>query len=73
MTDVQIAFEREQDVRRATDWPPTAEQINALPENVRRYIHHLETVCDPAGDVRRMALLEVENECLRLMVAEVAP
>jgi hypothetical protein len=30
---------------------PTAENINALPEPLRRYIHGLETRCDPAGDL----------------------
>jgi len=37
-------------------WRPTAENVNALPESVRRYVHDLETRCDPAGDVQRMAL-----------------
>lgn len=31
---------------------PDAEHINSLPEPLRRYIHDLETRCDPAGDVR---------------------
>lgn len=34
------------------DWQPTADAINALPEPLRRYIMHLETICDPAGMVR---------------------
>ena len=34
------------------DWTPTADNINALPEPLRRYIHTLETDCDPAGTVR---------------------
>ncbi len=37
-------------------WLPTAENVNALPEGIRRYIHDLETRCDPAGDVQKMAL-----------------
>jgi hypothetical protein len=32
------------------NFSPTPEQINTLPLNLRRYIHHLETVSDPAGD-----------------------
>src|SRR5262245_48596324 len=36
-------------------WLPTAENVNALPEGIRRYIHDLETRCDPAHDVQRMA------------------
>jgi hypothetical protein len=31
-------------------WAPTAENINKLPEPVRRYIHDLETNTDPAGN-----------------------
>jgi len=30
-------------------WHPTSENINALPPPLRRYIHDLETNCDPAG------------------------
>ena len=37
-------------------WLPTAENINALPEGIRRYVHDLETRCDPAHDVQKMAL-----------------
>lgn len=33
------------------DWLPTAANINALPEPLRRYIHDLETRADPSGDV----------------------
>ena len=38
------------------DWTPTPENINALPDPLRRYIHQLETVCDPAGDQQELAL-----------------
>src|SRR5215475_5945544 len=37
-------------------WLPTAANVNALPEGIRRYVHDLETRCDPAGDVQKMAL-----------------
>ena len=37
-------------------WLPTAENVNALLEGIRRYVHDLETRCDPAGDVQTMAL-----------------
>jgi hypothetical protein len=30
----------------------TPDEINALPDRVRRYIHDLETNCDPAGTIR---------------------
>jgi hypothetical protein len=36
-----------------------------LPEPLRRYIHDLETVCDPAGDVAEMVRLREENKALR--------
>src|SRR5215469_4933682 len=35
---------------------PTAENVNALPEGIRRYVYDLETRCDPADDVQRLAL-----------------
>jgi hypothetical protein len=47
------------------DWTPTAANINALPEPLRIYIHDLNTVCDPAGDVRELFRLQVENRMLR--------
>lgn len=37
-------------------WLPTAENINALPEPIRRYIHDLSTRCDPAGEVRELTI-----------------
>src|SRR5215468_9574576 len=37
-------------------WLPTAENVNVLPEGIRRYIHDLETRCDPAHDMQKMAL-----------------
>lgn len=36
---------------------PTSAEINALPARVRTFIHDLETRCDPAGDVQRLAAL----------------
>ena len=47
------------------DWTPTPTNINALPEPLRDYIHDLETVCDPAGDVRELFRLQTENRMLR--------
>ena len=38
------------------DFSPTAEQINALPDGLRTYIHALETRCDPAGEVRELVV-----------------
>src|SRR5215470_16500710 len=37
-------------------WLSTAANVNSLPEGIRRYVHDLETRCDPAHDVQKMAL-----------------
>jgi hypothetical protein len=47
------------------DWTPTPANVNALPEPLRGFIHDLETVCDPAGDVRELFRLQTENRMLR--------
>jgi len=39
-------------------WLPTAENINALPEPVRKYIHDIETNTDPAHIVRENILIK---------------
>ena len=43
-------------LRALEGWLPTPANVNALCEGIRRYIHDLETRCDPAGDVQTMAL-----------------
>ena len=35
---------------------PTAANVNALPEGIRRYVQDLQTRWDPADDVQKMAL-----------------
>ncbi len=37
---------------------PLASEINALPERMRKYVHDLETDCDPAGEKARIICLE---------------
>ncbi len=54
-------------VQVAVNWTPTAENINALPEPLRKYICNLETRCDPAGLVRENAQLRDLNEGLQAM------
>lgn len=49
---------------------PTPEEINALPEKFRLYIHDLETRCDKSGDVQTIALLREDREALLLEVEE---
>lgn len=44
------------DIPLPEQWIPTADAINALPEPLRRYIHDIETRCDPAGDIRELTL-----------------
>lgn len=56
----------------------TAEEVNALPERVRQYIHFLETDCDSAGTIRENWCLREENAALRQKLAgahqqEIAP
>lgn len=41
-----------------TDWLPTAENINALPEALRKFVHDLETNADPAGMMAENTLLK---------------
>ena len=42
-----------------------AEEINALPERLRKYVSALETECDPAGTIRENFRLREENATLR--------
>ena len=42
------------------NWTPTPENINALPEKIRGYIHGLESLCDPAGMVAENILIRDE-------------
>lgn len=43
-----------------------SDEINALPDRVRKYIAALETECDPAGTVRENYRLREENAGLRV-------
>jgi hypothetical protein len=49
---------------------PTVDEINALPEKFRQYIHDLETRCDKSGDVQTIALLKEDREALQRRVEE---
>jgi hypothetical protein len=49
---------------------PTADEINALPEKFRRYIHDLETRCDKSGDVQTIAILREDRDALQKRVEE---
>ena len=47
------------------NWTPTAENINALPKPLRRYIHDLQSNIDPAGMMRENFRLRQEVASLR--------
>lgn len=49
---------------------PTPDEINALPEKVRRYIHDLVTRCDKSGDVQTIAILREDRDALQKRVEE---
>lgn len=48
----------------------TSDEINALPERVRRFIHDLETRCDPAGEVQERWSLREQRDGLVIRVRE---
>jgi len=48
----------------------TPDEINALPERVRKYIHDLETRCDPAGEVQERWSLREQRDALVVRVRE---
>ena len=52
-----------------TDWLPTAENIDALPEALRKFVHDLETNADPAGMVAENTLLRDQVKGLQAMIA----
>lgn len=47
------------------DWTPTPENINALPDPLRKFIHALSTDCDQQGTIRENYRLRQENAMLR--------
>ena len=57
--------------KRAAAIYPTVDEINALPEKFRQYIHDLETRCDKSGDVQTIAVLRKDRDALQRRVEEV--
>jgi hypothetical protein len=49
---------------------PHRDEINALPEKFRQYIHDLETRCDKSGDVQRIEILREDRDALQQRVEE---
>jgi len=54
-------------------WLPTPENINALPEPVKKFIYHIETNTDPAHIVRENILIKDTCKALVLKLEERAP
>ncbi len=52
------------------DWLPTPENINALPEPIRKFIHDIETNTDPQGLVRENVLIKDTCKMLALKLEE---
>lgn len=52
------------------DWLPTPENINALPEPIRKFIHDIETNCDPAHLVRENLLIKDSCKALALKLEQ---
>jgi hypothetical protein len=50
------------EAKRAASIYPTVDEINALPEKFRQYIHDLETRCDRSGDVQTIAILREDRD-----------
>jgi len=58
------------EIAAVNDFTPTAENVNALPERLRAYIHDLETRCDPAGDVAARIVSTDNAEALSILLDE---
>lgn len=52
------------------NWLPTSENINALPRPLRDFIMRLHANTDPAGELRRAMIAEMERDALRKMIEE---
>lgn len=57
-------------VKLSKGWLPTAENINALPESVRKYIYELETNCDPPSLVRDNIIIKENIRALEIRLKE---
>ena len=56
--------------KRAASNYPTVDEIDALPEKFRQYIHDLETLGDKGGEVQAIALLREDRDALQRRVEE---
>ena len=58
------------DTERTASIYPSADEINALPEKFRQYIHDLVTRCDRSGDIQTIAILREDRDALQRRVEE---
>ena len=63
---IDLLCQAEERLRSLTNFKPSADEINALPEGIRKYIHDLETRCDPAGDTAALILLKDQLHQLQI-------
>jgi hypothetical protein len=49
---------------------PTVDEINALPEKFRQYIHDLKTRSDKSGAAQTIAILREDRDALQRRVEE---
>ena len=73
MVQLVEQIERLQKNKVSEDWLPTPENINALPEPVKKFIYHIETNTDPAHIVRENILIKDTCKALVLKLEERAP
>ncbi len=52
-----------------SNWTPTSENINKLPKPIFKYIHGLESLCDPAYIIMENTLLEDQTKMLDSYIA----
>lgn len=52
------------------DWLPTPENINSLPDPVRKYIRDLSCLCDPAGIVAENTIMKDMIDQLETKIEE---
>jgi hypothetical protein len=58
------------ETKRSASIYPTVDEINALPEKFRQYIHDLVARCDKSGDVQTIAILREDRDALQRRVEE---
>ena len=68
---IERIMELEAENKRLMEFTPTTQNINALPEKLRSYIHALSTRCDPAGEVQELVCLRENVKALEVQLANI--